>query len=110
MAILAEKKCEPCEGGVPPLTRDEFESYLEQIDDWTVIDDKQIEKDFTFDNFATALKFVNVAGEIAEDENHHPDIYLHSWNKVKISLSTHAICGLSLNDFIVAAKIDRITF
>ena len=110
MESLTEKKCEPCEGGEPPLTRDEFESYLEQIDDWTVIDDKQIEKEYTFENFAAALKFVNVTGEIAEDENHHPDIYMHGWNKVKISLWTHSICGLSLNDFIVAAKIDSITY
>jgi len=110
MSSLTEKKCEPCEGGVPALTREEFESYLEQIDDWTVIDEKQIEKEFTFENFATALEFVNVVGEIAEDENHHPDILLHSWNKVKIRLWTHTICGLSLNDFIVAAKTDRIIF
>ncbi|MBN1213477.1 MAG: 4a-hydroxytetrahydrobiopterin dehydratase [candidate division Zixibacteria bacterium] len=110
MSSLIEKKCEPCEGGVPALARGDFESYLEQIDDWTVIDEKQIEKEFSFKNFAEALKFVNVVGEIAEDENHHPDILLHSWNKVTIKLWTHAICGLSLNDFIVAAKIDHITF
>ena len=105
---LTEKKCEPCEGGVDPLTREQFSSYLEQVPDWKVREDKYIDREFQFSDFPEALKFVNQVGEIAEDEGHHPDILLHSWNKVKITLWTHAIGGLSINDFVVASKIDRI--
>ena len=108
MEHLTEKKCAPCEGGVDPLTRTEFEPYLEQVDRWTVVDDKVIEREFEFKDFAQALAFVNKVGEIAEDEGHHPDIFIHGWNKVKISLWTHAINGLSINDFIVATKVDRV--
>lgn len=108
MEHLTEKKCAPCEGGVDPLTRTEFEPYLEQVDRWTVVDDKVIEREFEFKDFAQALAFVNKVGEIAEDEGHHPDIFIHGWNKVKISLWTHAINGLSINDFIIATKVDRV--
>lgn len=108
MEHLTEKKCAPCEGGVDPLTRTEFEPYLEQVEKWTVVNDKVIERQFEFKDFAQALAFVNKVGEIAEDEGHHPDIFIHGWNKVKISLWTHAINGLSINDFIVATKVDRV--
>ena len=108
MDNLSQKKCEPCEGGVDALTREQFAPYLEQVADWSVIDDTSIERGFEFKNFAEALRFVNAVGEIAEDEGHHPDILLHGWNKVRITLWTHAIGGLSINDFIVASKIDRI--
>jgi len=109
MDSLATKKCEACEGGVDPLTRTDFEPYLEQVTEWNVIeDDTKIEREFEFKDFQTALDFINKAGEIAEDEGHHPDIFLHSWNKVKFTLYTHAIGGLSINDFVVASKIDRI--
>lgn len=108
MEHLTEKKCAPCEGGVDPLTRTEFEPYLEQVEKWTVVNDKVIERQFEFKDFAKALAFVNKVGEIAEDEGHHPDIFIHGWNKVKISLWTHAINGLSINDFIVATKVDRV--
>ena len=108
MTELTQIKCVPCEGGIPPLTRKEFGSFLSQVPDWTVLEDKKIEKDFTFKNFKEALKFVNACGEIAEAEGHHPDLLIYSWNKVKVTLYTHAIGGLSLNDFVVAAKIDKI--
>jgi len=110
MNNLTQKKCIPCEGGLTPLARNEYEPYLEQLHDWSVIDDKQLVREFIFEDFNRALQFVNVAGEIAEEEGHHPDILIHSWNKVKIILWTHAIDGLSVNDFIMAAKIERITF
>ncbi|MFQ5499504.1 MAG: 4a-hydroxytetrahydrobiopterin dehydratase [Candidatus Zixiibacteriota bacterium] len=108
MTDLARKKCEPCEGGVDPLDRVGFSQYLEHIPDWSTVDDKMIEREFVFDNFGNALAFVNAAGAIAEEEGHHPNLFLHSWNKVVVSLFTHAIGGLSINDFIVAVKIDRI--
>lgn len=109
MKTLTDVKCEPCEGGVDPLTRKDFEPYLEQVPEWSVIeDDTKIEREFEFKDFQAALDFINNAGEIAEDEGHHPDILLHGWNKVTFTLYTHAIGGLSVNDFVVAAKIDRL--
>ncbi len=108
MEKLAEQKCKPCEGGVDPLTPKEYAPYLESIPNWSVRDEKMIDREFQFKDFVQALEFVNEVGSIAEDEGHHPDIFIHSWNKVKISLWTHAIDGLSINDFIVASKIDRI--
>jgi len=108
MDKLTEKKCAPCEGGVDPMTRADFEVYLEQVADWDIIDDARLDRDFQFKDFPEALAFVNEVGEIAEEEGHHPDILIHGWNKVKISLWTHAIGGLSINDFIVATKVDRI--
>ena len=91
-----------------PLTRAQFEKYLPQVPTWTVVEDKRIEKESKFKDFKEALAFVNKVGVIAESENHHPDINLHNWNKVKITLSTHAIKGLSDNDFIMAAKIETL--
>jgi 4a-hydroxytetrahydrobiopterin dehydratase len=109
MEDLVRLKCIPCEGGLDPLTRKEFSIYLDQVSDWTVIDnDTRIQREFTFKDFKEALDFVNAAGEIAEEEGHHPNICIHSWNKVKMTLYTHAINGLSENDFILAAKIDAI--
>ncbi|MGD8922269.1 MAG: 4a-hydroxytetrahydrobiopterin dehydratase [Candidatus Zixiibacteriota bacterium] len=109
MEKLTEKHCVPCEGGVDPLTRDQFEVYLEQLSKWKVIeDDKKIERQFEFKDFPGALEFVNKVGAIAEEEGHHPDIFVHDWNKVRITLWTHAIGGLSINDFVVASKVDRI--
>ncbi len=106
---LSKGHCVPCEGGVDPLTRTEFAPYLEIVKDWTVADDeKSLERDYKFKDFKETLAFVNKTGEIAESEGHHPDIYLHGWNKVRVTLSTHAIKGLSINDFVVASKIDLI--
>ncbi len=109
MEELKKKSCTPCDGGIVPLVREEFAPYLDQVKFWTVIeDDTKLMREFTFKDFKAALDFVNAAGEIAEDEGHHPNIYLHGWNKVKVTLYTHAIKGLSENDFILAAKIDAI--
>lgn len=103
---LSSKKCIPCEGEVPPLDVARIAEYLKKLSDWRSIADKKITKKFIFKDFKEALAFVNRAGEIAEREGHHPDIHLVSYKKVIIELSTHAIGGLSENDFIVAAKID----
>ncbi len=104
---LTQKSCKPCEGGVKPLMPDEYESFLRQeLQGWNAVKEKAIEKEYKFKDFQEALDFVAKVGQIAEEENHHPDIFLHNWNKVKLTLSTHAIKGLSENDFIVASKID----
>lgn len=105
---LTQKHCVPCEGGVEPFDKEKINAYTPALPQWSVKDDKAIEREFKFKNFREALTFVNNVGTIAEDENHHPDISLHGWNKVKLTLSTHAIGGLSENDFILAAKIDNL--
>ena len=105
---LTGKVCVACEGGVPPLSREEAEKLMEELNGWTLSDDsKRISKEFTFKNFAEALAFTNKVGELAEKEGHHPDIML-SWGKVGIALTTHAIKGLSENDYILAAKVDEL--
>lgn len=105
---LSRKHCVPCEGGISPLHPDEYGAFLRTLNGWDDINQNKIEKIFRFKDFKEALAFINSVGEIAETEQHHPDIYLFNWNKVKITLSTHALNGLSENDFILAAKIDEI--
>lgn len=106
---LLNKKCVPCEGGVAPLGEAEAHKYMAEVLGWDLVEaGKKIEKNFKFKDFTAALKFVNQVGELAEAEGHHPDIKLHHWNQVSLSLSTHAIGGLSENDFILAAKVDRL--
>lgn len=106
---LHHQKCVPCEGGIDPLTPAQFAQYLETIKGWRVVqNNKALEKEFKFKNFKQALEFVNRVGGLAEGEGHHPDINLYGWNKVRITLSTHAIDGLSINDFVLASKIDRL--
>jgi len=106
MSKLSTQKCVACEGGVKPLTSVQFSLLLREVPQWKVINGKQIEREFHFKDFKTALAFVNSVGKIAEKEVHHPNINLHGWNKVTLTLYTHAIGGLSKNDFIVAAKVD----
>lgn len=106
--MLKDQKCVPCEGGVAPLKREEFEQYLAQVSEWTVIEDRLLQREFVFKNFKEAMIFVNKVAELAEVEGHHPDINIHSWNKVEIRLSTHAVGGLSINDFVMAVKIDEL--
>jgi 4a-hydroxytetrahydrobiopterin dehydratase len=106
MPGLAEKTCVPCRGGVPPLSTDQIKQLEAQVDDWAVVDNHHIEKEFKFPDFKTALEFVNKAGAIAEEQGHHPDIYL-AWGKAQIKIWTHKIDGLTESDFILAAKIDR---
>lgn len=105
---LSSGHCVPCEGGTLPIDKISAEVLIKNISEWSLSDDaKVIYKEFKFPDFKTALEFTNKVGAIAESEGHHPNINL-GWGKVKISLSTHAIYGLSGNDFILAAKIDEI--
>lgn len=105
---LAQKTCIACEGGVAPLSREEAEVLRQQTPLWQLQDDaRALTREFRFPDFARALALVNAVGVLAETEGHHPDIQL-SWGRVCISLTTHAILGLSENDFILAAKIDTI--
>ena len=103
---LTKKKCVPCEGGMPPLNEGEIAKFLEQVPTWKV-EDNRVTKQFNFDDFEEAMKFVNKVALIAEREGHHPDIDIH-YSQVIIELWTHAINGLSENDFIIAAKIDEL--
>lgn len=108
MSDLSSKKCVPCEGGILPLNEKEYMKFMEQLkSDWQT-DGKQISRDFTFKDFNDAMNFVNKVADIAKTEDHHPDINLHNYKKVLITLSTHAINGLSENDFVLAAKIEQI--
>ena len=91
-----------------PLDHIKNIELLKEVDTWQLIDDTAIEKTLLFKDFTEALGFVNKVGVIAEAEGHHPDLSIFGWNKVKISISTHAIGGLSDNDFILAAKIDEL--
>lgn len=104
---LHTKVCKPCEEGGDPLTSEEIHTLLPQINNWAVLGDAKLEKIFHFNNFTEALQFVNAIGAIAEQEGHHPDILIYGWNKVRLTLYTHAVRGLSENDFILAAKIDK---
>ena len=107
--ILAEKRCTPCRGGVPPLPYDEAQQLQAQAPDWELADDAQlIERTFRFHNFRESLAFVQEVGELAETEGHHPDIRF-GWGYATVSLSTKKINGLHENDFIMASKIDRVT-
>jgi 4a-hydroxytetrahydrobiopterin dehydratase len=105
---LAEKKCVACEGNQAPFNKEEAGVLLKQLNAWTLSGDARwISKELKFKDFKEALAFVDKVGAIAEQEGHHPDIQL-SWGKVVIELTTHAIKGLSENDFILAAKIDKL--
>ena len=112
MSDLLKKKCVPCEGGVIPFDISEIHKYQKKVDGWGIIqNDKKVyllEKKFEFKNFLESQKFVNEVGKISEEEGHHPDI-IFGWGYAKINITTHAIEGLSENDFILAAKIDNIT-
>ncbi len=108
MEDLAQKVCVACEGGTAPLSREEAVVLMRQLKEWELSDDaKRLTKHFTFKDFKGAFAFVSAVSEIAEREGHHPDIAF-GWGSADISLTTHAIGGLSENDFIVAAKIDRL--
>ncbi|MCH8244454.1 4a-hydroxytetrahydrobiopterin dehydratase [Patescibacteria group bacterium] len=105
---LIEKKCVPCEGGVPPFKGEEIQEYLGQLQgEWEVENEKKIKYKFEFPGFKEAIEFVNRVANLAEKENHHPNIRIY-YNKVVIELTTHSIGGLSENDFILAAKIEQL--
>jgi 4a-hydroxytetrahydrobiopterin dehydratase len=103
---LTKKKCEPCEGGVKPFDEKEIKTYMSYLKTpWHIVGNKGIEKLFKFQDFKGAIKFVNKVADLAEEEGHHPDILIN-YSRVKLSLWTHAIGGLSVNDFILASKIE----
>jgi 4a-hydroxytetrahydrobiopterin dehydratase len=112
MNDLLKKKCVPCEGGAIPFDISEIHKYQKKVDGWSINKNSKdiffLEKNFTFKNFKESQKFVNNVGVISEEEGHHPDIFF-GWGYAKINITTHAIKGLSENDFILAAKIDQIT-
>ena len=106
---LRAKRCVPCEGGVPPVPRDEAEKLLADLPGWQLTSDGQrIRREWVVKNFLAAIDFFNRVAELAEDEAHHPDLHLVGYRNVAIELWTHAIGGLSENDFICAAKIDKL--
>ena len=104
---LANMACEACSGSEKRLAGEDLEQYLAGVPKWSVIDGVRIEREFKFTDFKAALEFVNHVGELAEWEHHHPDIHL-AYGKVRVELWTHKVDGLTVNDFILAAKIDRI--
>jgi 4a-hydroxytetrahydrobiopterin dehydratase len=105
---LASMECVPCRGGVPPLTHEEIAPYLEDLgDDWEVVDDHHLSKEYRFKNFREALDFTNRVGELAERVGHHPDLAL-SWGRVGLTVFTHKIGGLHEADFVFAAKADAV--
>jgi 4a-hydroxytetrahydrobiopterin dehydratase len=108
MSELVSKHCVPCEGGLDPLSHDETTKFMSQVPEWMLsLDGLSISRSFKFSNYVTAIEFANKLTPIAEAEGHHPDLFI-GWGKVVVTLTTHAIKGLSENDFILAAKIDEI--
>ena len=105
---LAAKECVPCKGGVPPLKGAPLQNLLAAVNnDWRVVDEHHLEKEYKFKDFREALDFTNRVGEMAELQGHHPDIHL-AWGKVKVTVWTHKIDGLTESDFIFAARTDRL--
>jgi len=111
MNDLLNKKCVPCEGGVLPFDISEIHKYQKKVDGWNILKDEKkiffLNKKFEFKNFLDSQNFVNKVGQISENEGHHPDISF-GWGYAEIKITTHAIEGLSENDFILAAKIDQL--
>ena len=107
MSDLAKKTCIPCKGGIPPLKGTKLDDLLEKLkNDWKIIKEHHLEKEYSFKNFKKALDFTVKVGELAENQGHHPDIFL-AWGKVKLTIWTHKIDGLTESDFIFAAKADK---
>ncbi len=108
MSDLAERNCEPCRSGVPPLTAEEIEPLHVQLDPgWEVVDSHHLHRLYEFRNFAEALAFTNRVGVMAEEQGHHPDLYV-AWGKVGVEIWTHKIKGLHEADFVFAAKCDAL--
>lgn len=108
MNELASKECVPCKGGIPPLKGDDLDSLRNQLGgEWEVVDSHHLEKEYRFPDFRAALDFTNRVGELAEAQGHHPDIYL-AWGKVRVTIWTHKIDGLTESDFVFAAKSDAV--
>ena len=107
MIDLAKKNCIPCKGGVPPLKGTQLDDLLDKLkNDWKIINEHHLEKEYSFKNFKEALDFTVKVGELAEKQGHHPDIFL-AWGKVKLTIWTHKIDGVTESDFIFAAKADK---
>ncbi|HII09941.1 TPA: 4a-hydroxytetrahydrobiopterin dehydratase [Candidatus Micrarchaeota archaeon] len=104
---LARKRCKPCEGGTKPMNKAEARKNLKFAEGWR-LKGNSIYTELRFKDFRNAMGFVNRVADIAESDGHHPDILVYSWNRVRLTNSTHAIKGLSINDFILAAKINQI--
>jgi 4a-hydroxytetrahydrobiopterin dehydratase len=106
---LVGMKCKPCEGGVSPCTQEEAELQLEKLDGWQLSHQGlRIKKSWTVKNFMAGLRFFNAIAEVAESDGHHPDLHIAQYRQIEVELWTHAIGGLSENDFILAAKIDQL--
>ena len=106
---LTRKHCAPCEGGVAPLSGEQVHQYLAELPHWKLTPDRQrIRREWRVKDFVTGLDFFNRIGRLAEEENHHPDLHLSGYRNLAVELWTHAINGLSENDFILAAKIDKL--
>ena len=107
MSVLAQETCIPCRSGVPPLKGEELDALKEKLGNgWQIINEHHLEKEYIFADFRQALDFTVKVGEVAENQGHHPDIYL-AWGKVKLAIWTHKIDGLTESDFILAAKADQ---
>ncbi len=108
MSALLEKECVPCKGGVPALKGADLTRLAEELGPtWKIVNEHHLEKEYEFRNFREALDFTNRVGELAESQGHHPDIWL-SWGKVKLTIWTHKVNGLTESDFILAAKADQL--
>jgi 4a-hydroxytetrahydrobiopterin dehydratase len=106
---LIQKKCVPCEGGVAPLSREVAEATVRNVEGWTLDPDaRRISRSWTMKDFMAGIDFFNKVAALAEEEDHHPDLHLEGYRKLTIALSTHAVKGLTENDFILAAKINRV--
>jgi 4a-hydroxytetrahydrobiopterin dehydratase len=104
---LADKRCEPCRGGVPPLTPEQIAPLAQEVPAWEVIDHHHLERQWSLPDFKTALALVDAIGAVAEEQGHHPDLEL-GWGRVVARLHTHKIDGLAEADFVLAAKLDRL--
>ncbi len=108
MTDLASRDCVPCRGGVPPLAGEELARLHRELGEaWTVVDGHHLEREFSFPDFAEALAFTNRVGAMAEEQGHHPDLLL-AWGRVRVTIWTHAIDGLTESDFVLAARTDAL--
>jgi 4a-hydroxytetrahydrobiopterin dehydratase len=108
MSQLADKDCVPCKGGVAPLKGADLAKVSNELNGgWQVINEHHLDKEYKFKDFRQALEFTNKVGELAESQSHHPDIYL-AWGKVRLTIWTHKIDGLTESDFVLAAKADKL--
>jgi 4a-hydroxytetrahydrobiopterin dehydratase len=108
MTELASRRCKPCRADTPPLRTEEAQTMMQQVPGWTTDPEGKLTRNIKLADFKEALALVNRIGDLAEQEGHHPDLTIHSWNQVRIELYTHSIKGLSENDFILAAKINQL--